>query len=321
MILLTGEVITFLVLEGVLLILLTVAAAVAVPILRHWNFQATSDRQYQLENRAYLVGLIITFALGAKIILLPFFAHALDRLAAVVPGAMCAAGVINANSYGFPLLGWKLGVLVLAGGWLLVNRRDVQAINFPHLKPKLGLFLVIAGAVLVESVLDVLYLTGISTLTPVQCCSIIYGVASPAGGLPWGLDTRLLLVLFYLVYLLVLVLSSARYLFLNFLANLGFLVLGYLAVVYFFGTYVYQLPTHQCPFCMLQPEYFYVGFLIWGTLFFGVFLGMAGWLVQLLTGQAVAGTGRWCMVLLTVFTVACTLYPLVYRLRNGVWLT
>lgn len=321
MILLTGEIITYLVLEGILLILVAVAVVAAVPVLRGWDFQAHTERQFVLEKRASLVTLIIAFTLVAKILLLPFFAHALDRLAALVPGAMCAAGVINANGYGFVLLGVKLAVLGLAGLWLLVHRLDLQAVDFPYLKNKLNLFLIIAVVVLAASILDVLYLVNISTLTPVQCCSIIYGVAAAGGGLPGGLDTRLLLILWVLVYVLILVLSVSRYDLLNFLANLSFVYLSYLAVVYFFGTYIYQLPTHQCPFCMLQPEYGGVGYLIWGTLFSGVFFGMAGWWVRMLTGRELAETRRWCMVLLTVFTLVCILYPLVYRLRNGVWLT
>jgi hypothetical protein len=267
------------------------------------------------------VTLVITFTLVAKIILLPFFGHTLDRLSNVVPGAMCAAGVINANAYGFPLLGWKLGVLALAGLWLLVNRTDLAASDHPLMRRKLGLFFVIGMVVVVEWVLEVLYLTNISILTPVQCCSIIYGVATAGNGLPLGLDNSLLLLLFYLLFALNLTLTWLRYHFLNFLASIAFVYIGYLAVVYFFGTYVYQLPTHQCPFCMLQPEYHWAGFLIWGSLLFGAFFGAVVWPLRVLTGQEMPQCRRWCILLLTVFMLVVSLYPVVYRWKNGVWLT
>ncbi len=253
-------------------------------------------------------------------VLFPFLAFTLDRLALVVPGAMCAAGVINANTYGFWLLGIKLAVLFLAGVWLLVHRLDIQATNYPHLRAKLVFFLTLGGVMLVEFILDILYLTNISTLTPVQCCSVIFGVASAGGELPLGWDIPILLALFYLTYVLIMVLSWTRYRLLNFLANLAFLFFGYFALVYFFGTYVYQLPTHQCPFCMLQKEYFFVGYLLWGTLFLGVFMGVADWLLKALTGHEVPHIRTWCMVSHSVFVITCTLYVGLYFLRNGVWL-
>lgn len=320
MILLANEVIVFLALEAVLMALLTVAVVGTGTIIRNWDFSATTARQYGLEKRGYLVVLIILFTLVGKILLLPFFSLTLDRLAAIVPGAMCAAGVINANEYGFLLLGVKLAVLVLAGTWLILNRMDLQAPNYPYFRTKFWFFLVIYVVVAAESVLDVLYLTGISTLSPVQCCSIIYGVAVQGGGLPLGLNYPTLLLVFFLLYGLIIVLCLARFDLLNMLANLVFLFFGYLAVVYFFGTYIYQLPTHQCPFCMLQVEYFYVGYLVWGTFFLGVFFGVAGYALKLLTGKQVAFTRTWCMVFHSAFVILCSLYVGLYYLRNGVLL-
>lgn len=320
MILLTPEVLVYLVLEMVLLLLVGVAWAVSLPILGKWDFDATSSQQYQLEKRAFLVTLIILFVLFTKLVLFPYLAFTLDKLALVVPGAMCAAGVINANGFGFWLLATKLAVLLLAGIWLLIHRLDIQATNYPYLKAKLFFFLFMGGVVVAESTLDIMFLTNISTLTPVQCCSVVFGVASTGGGLPLGWTIPTLLSLFYLTYGLIMVLSLARYRLLNFLANLAFLFFGYFALVTFFGTYVYQLPTHQCPFCMLQQEYFFIGYLLWGSLFLGVFMGMADGLLNTVTGREVPHIRSWCMVSHSVFVITCTLYVGLYFLRNGVWL-
>jgi hypothetical protein len=320
MILLSGEVIVFLFLEGLLLLLLAGAAVGAAGILRRWDFQATDTRQYRLEKRAYLVTLIILFALAAKILLLPFFAYTIDRLAALVPGAMCGAGVLGANGFGGPLLLLKVAVLALAGTWLLVNREDLAAPDYPFLRAKLWLFLAAWVLVVAETVLDLLYLTRISTLSPVQCCSLIYGVAGPGPQLPLGLDTRLLLILFYLVAALALVAGLARLAVVAAASSAGLLFFGYHAVVDFFGTYVYQLPTHRCPFCMLQPEYHLVGYLIWGSLFGGAFFGVAAPLLRWLLGRHVALAWRGNVILVTVFVLVCSLYVGVYYLRNGVFL-
>jgi hypothetical protein len=321
MILMSQQVIVFLFLEALTLAALGAALIRALPILRHWDFNATTARQYRLEKRAYLVVLVILFALVVKILLLPFFAHTMDRLALIVPGAMCAAGVLNANGAGPLLLVWKLGTLFLAGLWLIINEQDLRAKDHPHFRAKMLLFVGLFALVLVESVLDWVYLTGIPTLTPVQCCSTIYGVAGTAStALPLGLTTANLLQLFVLFLALVLVLSWARYAFLTMVANGFFLFFAYHAVVEFFGTYVYQLPTHKCPFCLLQPEYFLVGYVLWGLLFTGVFFGMAVWPLRLILGREPLHAYRWNMALVATFTALCGSFVLVHYLRHGVFL-
>ncbi len=320
MILLSNEVVVFLFLEVVLLLLQTLAFVSAVPILRRWDFGATSTEQYRLEKRAYLVVLIILFTVGFKILLLPFFSYMIDALALIVPGAMCGAGVIGSNGYGTPLLVAKVVILALCGVWLMVNKQDLDATDYPYFKAKFRFFMVIYGLIIAETILDFLYLTNISTLSPVQCCSNIYGAAGGAGGLPFGLETSSLLMIFYLLYVMTVVLSFSRNALLSLLANGVFLYFSYFAVVYFFGTYVYELPTHKCPFCMLQKEYFFVGYPIWGFLFLGVFFGSAGFILKIVLGRDLPFIYRYNFVFNTLFVLLCSLYVGIYYLRNGVFL-
>ncbi len=320
MILMANEVVVFLFLEAVLLVLLTVALVNTLTILKSWDFTATTPAQYALEKRSYLVVLVILGTMVFKILLLPFFSHTIDQLSGIIPGAMCGAGVIASNGFGPLLLLLKVVVLFLAGIWLFANREDLRAENHPHFRAKLKFFLLIFLAVAVESVLDWLYFLNISTLTPVQCCSGIYGAVGEGNPLPLGLDTNTLLALFYLLYALVVVLGLMRYNLLHLLISAAFLYFGYYAVVYFFGTYVYELPTHKCPFCMLQKEYYYVGYLVWGSLLAGTFFGVAGFVLRLLLGHDVGYTQRWAVAFHTIFVITCSLYVGVFYLRNGVLL-
>lgn len=320
MILMAGEVLVFLCSEAVLLLLLVVAAVQAVRVLRGWDFLSTSRAQYGHEKRAALVGLIVAAVVVFKLLLLPFFTHTVDRLSALVPGAMCGAGVLGANAWGTPLLLLKVFVLFTAGIWWLLRREDGAAPDHPYMRRLLLLALGFGLLVLVESVMDLLFLTGISTLSPVQCCSRIFGVAGDAAGLPLGLNTTTLLVLFYLLYLLALSAGLLGYRLVQLLAGLGLLLAGYYAVVYFFGTYVYQLPTHLCPVCMLQPAYGYIGYWIWGTLLAGTFFALAGSVLQRLTGRAPRFVGRWAVLFQSLFVVTCSLTVGIYYLRNGVLL-
>lgn len=320
MILLANEAVVFLIVEAVLLALVAIAVGGSIPILRRWSFDSTSAQQYDLEKRTHLVALIIVFVLVCKLLLLPFFCHLVDALAVLVPGAMCGAGVFHSNVLGVPLLLVKVSLLTMAGLWLIVHRQDGRAPDAPYLKPKLRLFLVIAGLASVEAVLDLLFLRSIPTLSPVQCCSIIYGVAGGAAELPLGLQPRTLLLVLALLFGLVMVLAAARIGLPNLAANAAFLVVGYLAVVHVFGTYVYQLPTHKCPFCLLQREYFYYGYLVWGTLLVGVFFGAVGWPLRRILGREVHFTYICNIVFLSAFLLLCAGPVAIYFLRNGVLL-
>lgn len=320
MILLSNEVIIFLFVEALLLLLQSIAFISAITILTRWDFASSTSLQYRLEKRAYLVVLIILFTLGFKILLLPYFSYTIDQLSAIVPGAMCGAGVISANEYGEVLLSLKVMILFLTGTWLILNNEDIKAKAYPYFRAKFWLFIVIFLLVVTESILDVLYLINIETDAPVSCCSTIYGAASSGLPLPFDLDVPRLLILFYLLYALILVVNYFRYTYINLVANALFLYIAYFAVVYFFGTYVYELPTHQCPFCMLQSEYYYVGYFIWGTLFLGTFFAMAGALLKTVMGRDIAYVYSMGALFNTAFVLLCTLYVAVYYLKTGVFL-
>jgi hypothetical protein len=80
----------------------------------------------------------------------------------------------------------------------------------------------------------------------------------------------------------------------------------------FFGTYIYELPSHRCPFCYLQSDYYYVGYLIYALLFLGTFYG-----VVVLFKEKFFKVSFIANVL---FVVLISGYVLVYYLRNGVFL-
>jgi hypothetical protein len=319
-ILLSHEVIIYLLSETLLYGLLFVAMIVTVYLLKRWNFQSFTVEQFNLENRSYLVMSIIFFALLLKLILLPYFVYMIDRLSDLVPGAMCGAGVIKANEYGNPLLLLKIMILFLSGLWLSINQIDLAAKNYPYLKLKSWFFIIIFILLTGEFILDILYLTHIDTTNPVRCCSVIFGQTGGSNGLPFGLDMFKLIVLFYLLYLwLVLSLLSK-----NNLVSIGvsilFVVVSYYAVVYWFGTYIYELPTHQCPFCMLQDHYYYVGYLLWGLLFLGAFFAIDGAVMHYFFKTDSKTLKKKALLYLTMFVILCSTYVVLYYFKNGVFL-
>jgi hypothetical protein len=59
----------------------------------------------------------------------------------------------------------------------------------------------------------------------------------------------------------------------SFSSGLFFLV-ACVSFISFISLYFYELPTHHCPFCVLQREYGYIGYLLYVTLLTGVVSGL-----------------------------------------------
>ena len=319
-ILLSNEIIIFLFAQIIVLILLIFAFYNAVKILKSWNYEETTSLQYKLEKRSYLVILIITFTMIVKIFLMPYFAYSIDTLSNIVPGAMCAAGIISANEYGQPLLSLKVIILFFVGIWLIINNLDLKEKVYPYTKSKFWLFIFIFLLILIETFLDITYLINISVEEPVSCCSTIFGVNATASKIPFNLDVSMLLVIFYLLYILSIFINIQKNALINFFVNSLFLYISYYAVTYFFSTYIYELPTHQCPFCMLQHHYHYVGYIIWTSLFLGVFFAIASYVLQLLTKRTLSYTFKYSIIFNSLFVFICTFYVLKYYFVNGVFL-
>jgi hypothetical protein len=319
-ILLSNEIIIFLFVQIILFILLSIAFYFSLSIIKNWDFNKTTNKQYKLEKTSYLVILIISFTLIVKIVLFPYFAYSLDNLSNIVPGAMCAAGIIGANEFGQINLTLKILILFFIGVWLIINSLDLKEKTYPFTKKKYFLYIFIFILSIVELFLDFSFLDNISTKEPVMCCSVIFGVNNTGSKIPFDLSISNLLIVFYLLYILTTILSLQKSSFLNLIINFMFLYIGYYAVTYFFSTYIYQLPTHQCPFCMLQKEYYFIGYFIWGTLFLGTFFGVSSFILKTCINKDLAYTYKYSLIFNTLFVFLCSFYVIRYYLVNGVFL-
>jgi hypothetical protein len=319
-ILLSNEIIIFLFVQIILFILLSIAFYFSLSIIKNWDFNKTTNKQYKLEKTSYLVILIISFTLIVKIVLFPYFAYSLDNLSNIVPGAMCAAGIIGANEFGQINLALKILILFFIGVWLIINSLDLKEKTYPFTKKKYFLYIFIFILSIIELFLDFSFLDNISTKEPVMCCSVIFGVNNTGTKIPFDLSISNLLIVFYLLYILTSILSLQKSSFLNLIINFMFLYIGYYAVTYFFSTYIYQLPTHQCPFCMLQKEYYFIGYFIWGTLFLGTFFGVSSFILKTFINKDLAYTYKYSLIFNTLFVFLCSFYVIRYYLVNGVFL-
>ncbi len=319
-VLLSNQVIVYLLSESTLFFLLFVAFIVSLKVLMKWDFESFTPLQFTLERQAYLVTTILLFVFSMKFLLIIYFIFSIDALSLLVPGAMCGAGVISANEYGSYLLILKLIILFFLTLWFFINAYDMRTKNHQWFKNKSWIFSFIFFLIVVELVLDFKYFSNIDTHAPVSCCSALFGQLEGSNPLPFGLSVPLLLVLFYLLYSLVLLALKTNQTLLYIIANVLFVYIAYYAVVYFFGTYIYQLPTHKCPFCMMQSEYMYVGYPLWISLFVGTYIGLSDAISNLWLKLSHLRSQNTVIVLLSFFVLLCTAYVAIYYLKNGVLL-
>jgi len=123
---LTPEVLTIFILNAIFAIFATIAFVLSVKIVLKWDINATTQTQYTLEKYSYLSATIIKYIYAIKVPLFLFFIFTLDKISAVLTGAMCGAGVVDATDYGNYLFILKVINLYLFAYWIVLHNEDIK---------------------------------------------------------------------------------------------------------------------------------------------------------------------------------------------------
>ena len=249
-------------------------------ILRKWDIKSGSELQLDLERRTYLISTLLTYAFWFQLLSLFLFIYTADRLSPLFVGAMCAAGTLYANPWGYPAVILKVVNFLLAGLWLIVNDTDKKGYDYPLIKKKYSLLLLITPIVLAEVVIQASYFLGLKPDIITSCCGTLFTSEGP--GITAEIMTLPRLpveVTFYLTMAFAFV--TGVYFFFKgkggTLFSLGSAAAFFVSVIAFLSficLYFYELPTHHCPFCILQREYSFVGYPIYLTFLGGGISGM-----------------------------------------------
>jgi len=318
---LTPEIIALLTLDAIFCFFGLIAWVVAFRIAFHWNAKATTPLQYTLSKQSYLCAIIIKYIFMLKLPLFAFFIYTCDKLSSIIAGAMCAAGVVNSVDFGLYLTLFKLLNLYLFGFWLLLHYADVNDEKLPFTRLKFVLFLLFALPLFAEIALEVSFFSSLNISKIVSCCGTLFSAASDSYmSLLFVVDERIWVGLFYGSFGMILLAYGLKNRLLLIVSNTLFLIFAIISLIIFFSTYVYELPTHRCPFCLLQKDYYYVGYALYAFLFAGTFLGMGGGVLALLSRRTQPRFMRASLAFNTLYLLSISAYPLVYFLRNGVWL-
>ena len=262
------------------------ASAYGVRILRRWDIASGSELQLELERRTYLISTILTCFLAFQLVSLFLFIRTAESICHLFVGAMCAVGTLSANGYGYATLLLKVMTFILAGLWLILNHADNKGYDYPLIKAKYLLLLFMAPFVFAETIVQWLYFMGLRPDIITSCCGSLFsqgsrGVASEilaAPSLPMEMVFYGCMLVTCVAGTRLILRGGSGYLFSG-MSGIAFAV-SIASIISFISLYVYEMPSHHCPFCILQKEYYFIGYPLYGFLFLGSVTGLSVGLLQ-----------------------------------------
>jgi hypothetical protein len=274
-------ILALLVASGITCLIVVLSAMYGIRIVRSWDLQSGSAQQLRLERSTYLVSTFLSHAVGLQLISFFLFIFVVDRIHIYFTGAMCAAGVLNVNPYGYPALVLKLVNFLLSGLWLIMNAVDNQAPDYPLIRKKYLFLVLLAPLIIVETYVLGKFIAGLDPEVITSCCGSLFsletkGLASELAALPRVPTEIAFFVTMGLSIALGLVVAfRGRGGCLFSLVSTAAFFVSIASLISFISLYIYELPSHHCPFDILQGEYGYIGYPLYLSLLGGGLAGMA----------------------------------------------
>jgi len=253
---------------GALSALLAIWGGISSLILyRKWERPSRPEEKTSLENRSYLVLLIMVIVLLIRLINWPLFYVTLQSFISDIEGAMCIFGVTQVKVSLTRFLEFlKPITFFLIGGWLILHILDRATKTSPLIKRELLLLSVISLFVLIDSTGDILLMIGIAPESLVSCCTTVTDILNrPTRTTPESIlgpeYAQSLQVLFFITHLALMGFIGVSLKFRIFRR----LILGLLSLFAILNAFVFllsqievfapammHLPFHHCLYCLWQ---------------------------------------------------------------------
>jgi hypothetical protein len=317
------------------------AVICGVRVLRYWDHGSDTPLQIRLEGEIWLTSALMQYGLVFQVLSLLLLVLAADTFSSLLVGAMCATGAFLANDYGIPALLVKIVMVFFCGFWLILHRLDLQSEFYPLVRAKYWYLLLLVPLLAVDGAVQSAYLFMLEPDVITSCCGVVF---KPDAGNGFNLldpySTPFVLLLFYALAIFLLLIGMLLYrqmkkhsqgcraILCGFYASgwALFFPVSIWAITIFFSSYIYAMPSHRCPFDILQPEYGYIGYPIYLSLFLATFLGIACGIAALVRRYAgladpVSIFHRTALpmslILLLIFLVITSYAPLQYIVAGG----
>ena len=269
---------------------LLASAPFALDVIRRWDIRSGSERQLQLERRTYLFSTLLTFVLALQLAAVLLFVFNAEKMSGMFVGAMCAVGTLNVNAFGFPALNAKIAVFFLAAMWLAINHIDSRARDYPLVRTKYALLLLLAPLLAASAWIELQYFLGLKADVITSCCGSLFSEGSPTlAAEASSLAPVPAMWLFYGSLGAAIAVAAwhgfgggkSRSTAYAMAAGSALAFVATIAgILSFVSLYIYEHPHHHCPFCILKPEYGYQGYWLYVPLFVATAAGLAAGAVQ-----------------------------------------
>jgi hypothetical protein len=271
----------------------------------------------------HLITTVIHFILYFKIALTLYLFYMIDSLTPFIKAAMCGVGVLDAINLGWELIGLKIFMLFAFLLWISIDKVDKKKLDYPYVKMKIGLYFFIFALLFGELILDYAVIFGLDTQKVVSCCSVTFSTTNVIGSyvLPgWEVIASVFAGAFalHIAFLLLSMGRSKLFWALSLLVSFVFIVVGLFGVIYFVSPYIYENPSHTCPFCILQKEYSYVGYGLYITLFLGSYFGVDSAFRKLFLNESGRRQQMYAIGFSAAFMLLSLYFIFSYIYTNGV---
>jgi hypothetical protein len=274
------------------------AAWTSARVLRHWEVARATEGQLALERQVDLAWTFVRVATVVQVGALALSALSAERLSHGVRGAMCAYGVFAANPWGFPALFVTGGVALAAGVLAQLYAFDSRVRSMDLVRPLAAATLLVAPLAGVDLFFSARFLLNLDLSVTASCCSVqLDALAAGSGGfasgprrLAAGLAPLAIAFSIALAYLATRKPVSLRVplVALAGLVSLVALPIALTAAILEVAPYVFELPQHTCPFCLLKSGALALGYPLFGAIFLAAVWGAGAGASALLSRTAAA---------------------------------
>ncbi len=317
------------------------ASCTALKVLFYWDAGSDSENQIELEGQTWLSAALVQYSLIIQVISLVLLVLAAEEFADMIAGAMCATGSLLANEYGSKILYAKIAGIFLYGFWIVLHQLDIRSEYYPLIQVKYIYLLVLVPLLVLDSYWLVNYLTRLEPDIITSCCGVVFSDSNIKGNfISISLSMSTLVSGFYVLAVTLLIIgclfktricTGGGYLRKIFFILYGggwlfFLLMSFVVITLFFSSYIYAMPSHNCPFDMLKSQYYGIGYPIYLSLFWASFLAASGCLTELFRNRPGLSDPVFVyqnfaipasVVLLLIFLCFVTYPLLAYQLAGG----
>lgn len=319
----------------IVLLLLFKVAVSALIILIKGEKNGYSRFTLSIEKQEMLYSAVLRLAF-LYFVLSPFLliAAAFD-LGKQIPGAMCALGTFNANKYGFSLILIRLTTIFVIVSWLVLYSLDMNNPITPFRNIRRYLIIFTFFWILTDTIIQTLFFNSLNVKIITSCCAVVFdptgtfednfaGIFAkfPSCNLYFKVSVIYLLAGFFSMSFKNKVFRILYYLF----APLFFLF-SLFAITSCVSPYIYALPYHHCPFCILTGKEALIGIPLMVFLYLAAIFGWSAGIADLACNYekiscneikwiGFTRIGAFVLNLIFVSISGLAVYPLFLWLRN-----